>query len=171
MEPTPTLMGMAQVVPRALDADLDIELVARLRMAIARLGRQLRQQAGELSPTLQSMLASIANHGPLSLSELAAVEQIAPPTVTKVLAKLDERGLIVRERGAVDRRVTLVSLSDEGRARFEESRTRRTAWLVGRLAELGIDTGERLVETVELLEALAQPGHDPSRPGGRGSAS
>jgi DNA-binding MarR family transcriptional regulator len=138
-------------------SDLDLEMVARFRVAIARVGRQLRQQAGAgLSPTLHSMLVTIAIHGPLSLSELAAREQVAPPTVTKVLAKLDEQGLVAKERGPSDRRVTLVSLTEAGAARLEESRTRRTAWLVQRLVELGACDRKRLTDAVELLEAIVQ---------------
>ena len=150
--------------------DLDIEVVARFRVAIARVGRQLRQQAGAgLSPTLHSMLITIAIHGPLSLSELAAREQVAPPTVTKVLAKLDEQGLVRKERGPTDRRVTLVSLTETGEARLAESRTRRTAWLVRRLLELGDIEPRRLEEAVELLEAIVGPADHPH--GGAGGAT
>ena len=137
---------------------IDAELAARLRVAIARLARQLRQQTGtSLSPTLQSVLASIAVHGPLTLGDLAAREQVAPPTVTQLLGKLDDLGLIERVRGESDRRVTRVSLTPEGRRQFEESRTRRTAWLVERLADLGDDHVRDLERTVLLLEAVAAP--------------
>jgi DNA-binding MarR family transcriptional regulator len=147
------------------DIDLDMEVVARFRVAIARVSRQLRQQAGAgLSPTLHSMLITIAVHGPLSLSELAAREQVAPPTVTKVLAKLDDQGLVEKERGPTDRRVTLVSLTEAGTARLEESRTRRTAWLVRRLIELRDVDPQRLADAVELLEAIVQPDHAFDRP-------
>jgi DNA-binding MarR family transcriptional regulator len=127
-------------------------------VAIARLSRQLRQQAGgTLTPTLQSVLATIALHGPLPLGELAAREQVAPPTITKLLGRLDEQHLIQRERPADDRRVILVSLTDEGRRRLDESRTRRTAWLVDRLTQLGLTDEAALANAVELLEAIVQP--------------
>lgn len=146
----------------SLDADLgvdvDLELAARLRVALARLARQLRQQAGpHLSPTLQSVLATIALHGPLPLGELAAREQVAPPTITKLLARLDEQGLIERQRGADDKRVTLVSLTADGRRQFDEGRTRRTAWLVDRLAHLDDAQQADLARAIELLEAIANP--------------
>ena len=140
------------------DSEVDVEVAARLRVAIARLSRQLRQQAGtSLSPTLQSVLASIALHGPLSLGDLAAREQVAPPTITKLLGKLDEQGLIERRRDADDRRVILVSLTDAGRLRFDESRTRRTAWLVRRLTELNLANRAQLLDVVGLLEAIVEP--------------
>lgn len=139
-------------------ADVDLELAARLRVALARLARQLRQQAGpHLSPTLQSVLATIALHGPLPLGELAAREQVAPPTITKLLARLDEQGLIQRQRGADDRRVTLVSLTADGQRQFDEGRTRRTAWLVDRLAHLDDTQQADLARAVEVLEAIANP--------------
>ena len=141
-----------------LEADVDLELAARLRVALARLARQLRQQAGpQLSPTLQSVLATIALHGPLPLGELAAREQVAPPTITKLLARLDEQGLIQRQRGADDKRVTLVSLTADGQRQFDEGRTRRTAWLVDRLAHLDDTQQADLARAVEVLEAIANP--------------
>ncbi len=145
------------------DGDPDLELAARLRVAIARLSRQLRQQAGSpLTPTLQSVLASIALYGPLSLGDLAVREQVAPPTITKLLGRLDELGLIERQRGADDRRVILVSLTEAGRAQFEESRHRRTAWLEERLRQLdGLDHTQ-LTQAVELLEAIIGAGPAPT---------
>lgn len=142
----------------ATRAETDLELAARLRVAIARLSRQLRQQAGSsLSPTLQSVLASIALHGPLSLGDLAVREQVAPPTITKLLGRLDEQGLIERQRGADDRRVILVSLTAEGHRQLEESRNRRTAWLERRLGELDVVDESQLLPVVELLEAIVDP--------------
>ena len=149
-----------------LEADVDLELAARLRVALARLARQLRQQAGpQLSPTLQSVLATIALHGPLPLGELAAREQVAPPTITKLLARLDEQGLIQRQRGADDKRVTLVSLTADGQHQFDEGRTRRTAWLVDRLAHLDDAQQADLARAVELLEAIANPDGASPHPG------
>lgn len=146
--------------------DVDLDLAARLRVALARLARQLRQQAGpHLSPTLQSVLATIALHGPLPLGELAAREQVAPPTITKLLARLDEHGLIERQRGADDKRVILVSLTAAGQQQFDESRTRRTAWLMDRLAHLDDTQQADLARAVELLEAIANPDGYAANPG------
>jgi DNA-binding MarR family transcriptional regulator len=143
--------------------EVDVELAARLRVAIARLGRQLRQQAGTgLSPTLQSVVATIALHGPLPLGELAQREHVAPPTITKLLARLDQQDLIERQRGADDKRVILVSLTALGRRQFDQSRTRRTAWLVQRLGQLETVDDARLLTAVELLEAIVEP--EPSTP-------
>lgn len=138
--------------------DIDEELVGRLRFAIARLARLLRQQdTTALTPTVSAMLATIARTGPLTLGELAAAEQVAPPTVTKIVRRLEEDGLIERVRDADDRRVCRVVLSAEGRRQLERNRTRRNAWLTERLAELPVDDRERVAEAVAVLERLTEP--------------
>jgi DNA-binding MarR family transcriptional regulator len=124
-------------------------------MVTARLARLLRQQVGTgLSPSQQSALASIECHGPLTLGALAAIEQVAPPTVTKVVARLEEEGLVDRIVDRADRRVTRVSITSLGRDRLEHSRLRRNAWLAGRLADLGDHDVRRLADAVDVLEAL-----------------
>jgi len=132
-------------------------------MAIARLNRQLRQQSDlDLTPTKIAHLATIEREGPLSLGELAAAERVAPATVTKVVTYLEERGFVARERDPVDRRVWLVEVTDEGRARMEASRTRRAAWLAQRIDKLDPDERARLAAAADVLEHLAGP--DPTQP-------
>lgn len=138
------------------DLDLDLELVARVRVAVARLNRQLRQQAGDgLSPTLQSALVSIEKRGPLSLGDLASIERVAPATVTKIVGKLCDQGLIERSPDPDDRRVTLVALTADGAKRLAESRNRRNAFLATRLDQLGV-RADRLETVVDVLESIAE---------------
>jgi DNA-binding MarR family transcriptional regulator len=136
-----------------------LETAARLRLATARLARQLRQQAGGgLSPSQQSALASIDGHGPLTLGTLARVEQVAPPTITKVVVKLEEDGLVGRQVDGTDRRVVRVEITPAGRRRLAHARSRRNAWLARRLRTLHADdpTALRHLEAaLPLLEALA----------------
>ena len=134
-----------------------LDLVVRIRIAVARLNRQLRQQAGDLSPTLQSALVSIERHGPITLGELASVEQIAPATVTKIVTRLADEGLVERTVDASDRRVAKVVLTPAGGARLVESRNRRTAYLATRLREPDAPSEDRLLVAAEVLEALAAP--------------
>ena len=134
-----------------------LDLVVRIRIAVARLNRQLRQQAGDLSPTLQSALVSIERHGPITLGDLATAEQIAPATVTKIVTRLTEDGLVERTVDASDRRVAKVVLTPAGAARLVESRNRRTAYLATRLREPDAPSEERLRVAAEVLEALAAP--------------
>lgn len=137
--------------------DVDLELVARLRVAIARLNRQLREQGGGLSPTLQSALVSIERHGPLSLGELATAERVAPATVTKLVTKLAAQGLVTRTVDPDDRRVAHVALTPAGADRLAESRSRRNAYLATRLSAPGAPDLHALHTTAAVLEALAGP--------------
>src|SRR5947209_15203163 len=93
----------------------ELELAARLRLAVTRLARRLRQQSGDgLTPSQNSALASIERNGPLTPSELAAIERIQRPTATRVLSGLADAGLITREIDPVDRRVARVRTTREG---------------------------------------------------------
>src|SRR3712207_3850464 len=100
---------------------VDSDLAPRLRMAIVRTARRLRQEAGSpLTPSQGAALATIDRHGPLTPSELAARERIQRPTATRVLARLEEIGLIVRAADPADRRSSLVSISPDGSALLDE---------------------------------------------------
>src|SRR5687767_5138456 len=97
------------------------DLAPRLRLAITRSARRLRQEAGSaLSPSQGAALAVIDRHGPLTPSELAARERIQRPTATRVLARLEEMGLIDRAADPADRRSSLVSVSPAGVALLDE---------------------------------------------------
>jgi len=131
--------------------------VARFRLAIVRLARKQRQQAGTgLTPSLQSALAMIDVRGPLTLGELAAVEQISPPTITRIVSKLEEMGLVARAVDPHDRRVTRVDVTTQGQRQLAESRERRDVWLRERLDGLAPEDLEVLVAAIEPLERLLQ---------------
>jgi DNA-binding MarR family transcriptional regulator len=137
-------------------ADLP-ELAHRLRLATARLARLLRQQVGTgLSPSQHSILVSIDVNDSLTLGELAAIEQVAPPTITKIVSKLEDDGLVLRTVDDRDRRVARVSISEVGRARLDQSRSRRDAWLTRRLEQADPADIARLADTLDVLEALAE---------------
>src|SRR4051794_41927465 len=115
----------------------DPELAPRLRLAITRAARRLRQEAGSsLSPSQGAALATIDRHGPLTPSELAARERIQRPTATRVLARLEELGLIVRTPDPQDRRSSLVAGTEAGSTLPGELRTRKTAFPAERLGGL-----------------------------------
>ena len=130
-------------------------------MAVARLNRQLRQHSGTGMPlSLQSALVSIEKHGPLSLGDLAAIEQIAPATVTKIVTKLVDEGLVARTNDESDRRVTRVALTPAGTRELAESRSRRNAFLATRMAAHGAPDEQDLRVAAEVLEVLAEPATD-----------
>src|ERR1044071_3381282 len=111
------------------------EIASRLRLSPPRLARRLRQESNAgLSPSQQSALAVIANHGPLTLGALAEHERVAPPSITKVVSKLECDGLVTRQPDPDDRRVCRVAISPEGAALLDEVRRRKTAWLTARIS-------------------------------------
>ena len=131
------------------------QLAQRLSVATTRLSRMLRQQdQGELTLTYRAALATIERNGPITLGDLADVEHIAPPTVTKMVNSLDERGLIVRTVDPGDRRVTRVSISPAGAALLAADRKRRTEWLAGQVRGLSPADRDRLAAAIDILEAL-----------------
>jgi DNA-binding MarR family transcriptional regulator len=103
-------------------------------------------------------LATIGRDGPLTLGALAALEQVAPPTITKVIGKLEAAGLVDRIPDPTDRRVTRVALSGRGRRQLEINRSRRTAWLADRLASLDPRERDRLAAALDAIEHLTVPG-------------
>ena len=131
------------------------EIASRLRLSATRLARRLRQESGAgLSPSQQSALAVISNHGPLTLGALAEHERVAPPSITKVVSKLECDGLVTRTPDPADRRVCRVVISSEGAALLEESRRRKTAWLTARINELDPDRQRRLTDALDVLDEL-----------------
>jgi DNA-binding MarR family transcriptional regulator len=131
------------------------EIASRLRLSATRLARRLRQESGAgLSPSQQSALAVISNHGPLTLGALAEHERVAPPSITKVVSKLECDGLVTRTPDPADRRVCRVAISPEGADLLEESRRRKTAWLTARINELDLDRQQRLADALDVLDEL-----------------
>ena len=133
------------------------DLAVRLRLAITRTSRRLRQEAGTgLSPTLTSALATIDTHGPLTPSELASRERVQRPTATRLVARLEELGVLQRAADPTDRRSSLLSVTPEGHALMEEMRGRKTAYLAHRIEQL--DTGDRaaLDRAAAILERLLE---------------
>jgi DNA-binding MarR family transcriptional regulator len=131
------------------------EVAGRLRLPVTRLARILRQQDQlGLTPTMTSALATIGREGPLTLGALAASEQVSPPTITRVVSKLEGAGLVRRRPDLADGRVTRVELSAAGRRQLEAGRIRRTAWLSTRLRDLPTEDLVRLEEAAAVLERL-----------------
>jgi DNA-binding MarR family transcriptional regulator len=135
------------------------DLAHRLRPVIARLARRMRQQAGgDLSPTQGAALNTIACHGPLTPSELAAREQIQRPTATRVLARLEEAGLIARTADPADRRSSLVSTTPAGTDLLASVRDRKDAYLAQRLDRLSPEDLAALDRAAGILERVLEEG-------------
>ena len=135
------------------------ELAAQLRLAITRTARRLRQEAGgALSPSQTAALSTVERHGPLTPSELATRERIQRPTVTRLLGRLEEAGLVARAADPVDRRSSLVSITPAGRALLARLRTRKDAYLATRLDALAAGDRRTLERAAAILERLLDEG-------------
>ena len=136
-------------------AAVDTELAGRLRLAVGRLARRLRLEGDSGLPPLQlSTLVTIELHGPLRLGELAQREAVTAPTMSRVLAALDERGAVDRRPDPGDARSTLVSVSAAGRDLLATVRTERTASVARRLDRLDPAQRTALIAALPALEAL-----------------
>ena len=135
------------------------DLASRLRLDISRMARRLRQEAGaELSPSQTTALVTIERHGPLTPSELADRERVQRPTVTRVLARLEEAGLVERAADPGDRRCSLVSISAEGRELLDAVRARKDAFLSRRIDALDTADRETLERAAAILERMLKGG-------------
>ena len=132
------------------------ETAARLRTAIARLNRRLRQETvGELTLSQWSALVAVESAGRMRIGDLAAHEHVSPPTATRLVASLEMEGLLGREVDDGDRRSTLVSLTDPGRHALAELRRKRNEVLAARLASLSPADLDRLTQAMSVLEQLS----------------
>ena len=134
------------------------ELASTLRVSVMRLGRRLRAErvVTDLSLTQMAALGTLDRHGPLTPRELADHEKVQPPSMTRVLAGLEERGLILRTPHETDGRQHLVSLTTDARALLKEDRRRRDAWLAQRLAELTQEERDVLRAAAPVIERLTR---------------
>ena len=145
------------------------ESAARLRFAIVRTARRLRQEAAgggtELSPNSASTLATVERHGPLTPSELAEIERIKRPTATRVLGLLEQAGLLDRAPDPADGRSSLVSVNAAGRERLRRLRGRKNAYLARRMRDLPAADIEALERAAEIFEGMLESEDAPARRG------
>jgi DNA-binding MarR family transcriptional regulator len=137
-----------------------VELAGMLGDATTRLGRRLRQArpVGELTQNQISVLTSLELAGALTPRELADAERVQPPTMTKVLAKLEERGLIQRAPHPTDGRQVILSATSAGREVIVEQRRVKDEWLTRKLAGLAAEEREILRRAAEILNRIARQG-------------
>jgi DNA-binding MarR family transcriptional regulator len=134
------------------------ELASLLRPALLRLTRLVRNQRVDMSVTLTqlSAMGTLFKHGPMSAGELAACERVQPPSMSKVLANLEERGLVRREVHPDDRRQVILAITHKGEELLESERRTRDAWLTTRLAALTGEQRDLLRRVVPILDKLAE---------------
>lgn len=139
-------------------SEADLAAISSLRAGVMRLSRRLRHQRVDesLSPTEMSVLGTLARCGSATPGELARKEHVQPPSMTRIVAMLEAKGLVRREPHPDDRRQVVVSRSEQAEEILAESRRKRNAWLA-RLTE-GLDEKEweTLRDAAPVLEKLAQ---------------
>jgi DNA-binding MarR family transcriptional regulator len=135
----------------------DAETAARLRLVISRLARAVRQHgAAGLTPSQISALATIEEFGPMRMSDLAGYELIGAPVATRVVATLQDLGLVQKAAGSTDGRVSLIELSDAGRETLAELWSERAAGLTARIEALQPEQVAVLTAALPVLETLVR---------------
>ena len=135
-----------------------VQLAPMVRDAITRLNRRVRQTrpVGDLTATQLNALTSLELAGALTPRELADVERVQPPTMTKIIAKLEERGLVRRSPHPTDGRQVILAATEAGRAVLARFERARDEWLASRLAELRPEERDTLQRAAEILRKLAR---------------
>src|SRR5512142_283755 len=139
----------------------DAGLATALRISVSRLARRLRAQRttsgmteAVLSETQLAALSALEVHHAMTPGELAEHEKVQPPSMTRVIAVLEDRDLVFRSPHPTDRRQ--LTLTEEGRAMVQRVRRRKDAWLAQRLSELTAAERAALRAAVPILEKLSQ---------------
>ena len=145
------------------DMQSDAGLAIAMRISVSRLARRLRvERLGlggtetVLSDIQLAALAALERHGSMTPGELAEHEKVQPPSMTRVIAVLEERGLVRREPHATDRRQVILTVTADGKELVQRVRRRREAWLAQRLQELSPQEREILRAAAPILEKISQ---------------
>jgi DNA-binding MarR family transcriptional regulator len=139
--------------------------VTRLRVALARLSRRLRRhELAGLTPTQLAALSTVEQAGPLRLGDLAAAEGIAPSTLTRLVAVLEELGYVRRDADPKDARASTLAITVLGHETLERLRAENSALLAQRVMMLTPEQRTALAAALPALEALADPDPAPPRP-------
>jgi len=135
----------------------DAALASSLRISVMRLARRLRQQRSDSALTLNqlSVIAVLDRHGALTVGELAQIEKVQPPSMTRTVGSLVELGYVTRAPHPTDGRQVLIALADSGLRLLLEDRRRRDAWTAQRLTELTPAERDVLRQAAPILERLA----------------
>jgi DNA-binding MarR family transcriptional regulator len=148
-------------MPQAV-TNTDAGLATAMRISVSRLARRLRvERLGLgtemiLSDIQLAALAALDRHEAMTPGELADHEKVQPPSMTRVIAVLEERKLVQRAPHPTDRRQVILTVTPEGRALVTRVRRRREAWLAQRFQELTPEERAILRSAAPILEKLSQ---------------
>ncbi|MEP7034332.1 MAG: MarR family transcriptional regulator [Dermatophilaceae bacterium] len=126
-----------------------------LRLACMRISRRVRfESTQDVAPHQFSVMARLEDNT-LTPRELAAIECVSPPSMTRTVAGLVERGLVARTDDPLDGRQVFISLTAHGLSLLSETRRRRDAWMATRLKGISADEREVLVKATAILTRVA----------------
>ena len=144
--------------------------VSRLRLALLRVARRLRQNASGMTQSQLSALTSVQRDGPLTIGRLAAIENVQPPSISRIVGALEGEGWVARVADPTDGRVALVETTEAGDRQLAQLRADRDAWLARRLDLLDPADVAALVGAIGALERLFEAADPaPDEPPQRGS--
>ncbi len=134
----------------------ELELATALRPVLLRLNNAVRRQvpSAELTAAQCTALATVLDHGPLRMGELAERERVSMPTATSVICRMEKLGLVQRRPDPGDGRAVLVELTRSGRKRLEEVATQRNALIAGLLTRLDASQRDAIAAAVPALTAM-----------------
>ena len=149
---------MATPRASAPDPDAAARTADQLHSAAIHLLRRLRREdaASGLSAPRLSALSVVVFAGPITLGDLAAAEQVRPPTMTRLVTALEDEGLVVREADAADRRLTRVRATAKGRRLLAQGRARRVAALTAQVRALGPAERALVERAIPVLQWLIE---------------
>jgi DNA-binding MarR family transcriptional regulator len=140
-------------------ARTDAGLASELRTSVMRLRRRLageRDPGNDLSIASMAVLGSLFRHGDLTVGELAGLERVQPPSMTRKVNGLEDGGYVARRAHESDGRVVVVALTDRGRQRVLEDRRRRAEWLARQLRDLTPEQRDVLRAAAPILQSLSE---------------
>jgi DNA-binding MarR family transcriptional regulator len=140
-------------------ARTDAGLASELRMSVMRLRRRLaneRDPDNDLSIATMAVLGSLYRHGDLTVGELAALERVQPPSMTRKVNNLEGGGYVARRAHETDGRVVVVSLTELGRSRVLADRKRRDEWLARQLRDLTPEERAALRAAAPIIQRLSE---------------
>ncbi len=130
-------------------------LASDLRLACMRISRRVRfESSHDVAPHQFSVLCRL-EHAPLTPGELAEIERVAKPSMSRTVAALAERDLVSRQDDPSDGRQVIVALTEEGRRTMQATRRKRDAWMSSRILLLSPEEQAVLARATEILTRVA----------------
>lgn len=146
---------MSRTSTQIADDALTFDDVNRLRLVVLRLSRNIRSHSiGDVTPSQVAVLSSLRRHGPSTIGQIAEYEHVRPPSASKIVAALEQRGLVSRTADANDRRCTTITLTPAAEQYIADVRAAATSWLADQVGVLDADDVERVRAALPGLERL-----------------